>query len=224
EKRNRPFSSGSLPLHLGCAFAAVLSVLGLLSALLVNPIFFICGLSYLVLTLLYSNFFKQLLLADIVVLTTLYTLRIAAGVAAINFSISLWIICFSFFTFVALSVIKRISELRRLDTRSKRRAYLPHDIRTLTPMAAGSICSAVLTLMLYAGDENSVVYYKEPALLLLLCPLLFFLFTRLLLLAERGKMNYDPVKFVLHDKLSYLLGGLGFLIYLAASAGVFKCL
>jgi hypothetical protein len=91
-------------------------------------------------------------------------------------------------------------------------------------MAAGSICSAVLTLMLYAGDENSVVYYKEPALLLLLCPLLFFLFTRLLLLAERGKMNYDPVKFVLHDKLSYLLGGLGFLIYLAASAGVFKCL
>jgi hypothetical protein len=88
-------------------------------------------------------------------------------------------------------------------------------------MAAGCISSAVLTVMLYARDESAVVFYKEPSLLILICPVLLFWLTRLLLLAERGKMNYDPVRFVIHDIPSYWVAALGFLIYFASTLGVF---
>jgi 4-hydroxybenzoate polyprenyltransferase len=206
-------------LFLGCALFAA----AFLGSLSLGLPFFICVAGYALLTMAYSSYFKRRLLADVVALTFLYMLRVMAGTVAINVHLSQWILCFSFFIFASLSIAKRVVELRRLDLEKAdgvmRRAYVTGDIFALLALGGGSICGATLTMALYVGDERAREFYHNPELLLLFCPFLFLWLSRLLLLAERGVLRYDPIQFVLRDRQSLLTLALGGLVYLFATRG-----
>jgi 4-hydroxybenzoate polyprenyltransferase len=210
-----------VPLQYGILLSLLLFAAATLTLPALGRPLFVCAASYFLLTLVYSSLLKRRLLADVVALTLLYTLRIVAGAVAIDAQVSQWILCFSFFIFSALSMAKRIVELRRLDLEeaggAMRRAYVTGDIAALLSLGGGSTCCAALTLALYVGETRAKALYHNPELLLLLCPLLFLWLSRLLLLAERGVLRYDPVRFVLSDRQSLLTLCLGFVIYAFAT-------
>src|SRR5690606_55044 len=68
--------------------------------------------AYAIATLVYSLWLKAVLWLDVLVLASLYTLRVLAGAFAIAVLPSEWLLAFSMFVFVSLAALKRYAELR----------------------------------------------------------------------------------------------------------------
>lgn len=66
---------------------------------------------YCILTLTYSLVFKRLVMLDIVILAVLYTMRIIAGAFVFDKPLTFWMLAFSMFIFLSLSLVKRYAEL-----------------------------------------------------------------------------------------------------------------
>jgi 4-hydroxybenzoate polyprenyltransferase len=107
-KRERPFAAGHLSLLHGWLLFPLPVMVGFAIAFLALPVSFLWALAaYLVLSLLYSVWLKQIVIVDVLVLAGLYELRILAGAAAIGVTVSFWLLSFSMLLFLSLAFIKR---------------------------------------------------------------------------------------------------------------------
>jgi len=209
-KKSRPFAAGDLSLGLGMAtIPALLAATVVVAGFLPLRFLMVLGLYYL-LTLAYSFRLKRVLLMDVIVLASLYTIRIFAGAQATGVVLSPWLLNFSLFLFLSLALMKRFSELRQvaLENRQsvKGRNYLTEDCPHLVSMGAASGYIAVLVLGLYISSHEVAVLYASRQLLWLVCPAMLYWINRAWLIAHRGQMNEDPVLFALRDLRSYWVG------------------
>jgi len=218
-KCNRPFASGALPVKAGPPL--LITLIGLSFGLswwcLPRPFLIMLGL-YLFGTLSYSLYFKRLLMIDVLVLAGLYTHRILSGGIATDVKVSTWLLGFSMFLFTSLAFAKRYVELRALkgDGQVKNRGYFRTDLEMVASMGTASGCIAALVFMLYVDSTKVRVSYHEPALLWLVLPILLYWLGRIWLLAGRGDMRDDPVKFALKDRISIACAATIGLIAIAA--------
>ncbi len=211
-KNCRPFASGALPISFGMLLIPILLMLSVLLALLI-PLGFLTTLAvYFVLTLAYSLFLKKIALIDIMLLASLYTVRIFAGGEAASTLVSQWLLAFSMFFFLSLACVKRFSELlltrRKSQSKVKGRGYLDADLEYVANF--GSACGyiSVLVLALYINSEQVKGLYNNPLLFWFICPLILYWISRVWLLAHRGEMHDDPIVFAIEDWVSYLIGAM----------------
>jgi 4-hydroxybenzoate polyprenyltransferase len=214
-KAKRPFASGALPIFLG--FPLFLGLLGLSFSLAfaLMPKAFVAMLGlYFVGTLSYSLYLKRLLLLDVLVLAGLYTHRILSGGIATDVRVSAWLLGFSMFLFTSLAFAKRFVELHALtsEEKVKNRGYYRNDLPMITGMGTASGYIAALVFMLYVDSSAVRTSYREPSLLWLVLPVLLFWLGRIWLLAGRGHLQEDPVKFALRDRTSIACGAIVALI------------
>ena len=218
-KYRRPFASGDLPVIAGpplfvgllvVAFALSLSLLPLGSTVMLAL--------YFVGTVSYSLYWKRLLLLDVLVLAGLYTHRILSGGIATHVPVSAWLLGFSMFFFTSLAFAKRYIELRALthQTQVKNRGYFRSDLEMVTSMGTASGYIAALVFVLYVDSTAVRATYREPRLLWLVLPVLLYWLGRIWMLAGRGQVQEDPVKFALKDRHSFLAGAIVFGIVLIA--------
>jgi 4-hydroxybenzoate polyprenyltransferase len=204
-KAKRPFASGALPTILGFPIFIALLLLSFSLALSFLPTAFVTMLAlYFVGTVTYSLYLKRLLLLDVLVLAALYTHRILAGGIASSVRVSAWLLGFSMFLFTSLAFAKRFVELHALanDEQVKNRGYSRVDLPMVTGMGTASGYVAALVFMLYVDSSTVRAAYREPSLLWLVLPALLYWLGRVWLLAGRGQMQEDPVKFALSDRNS----------------------
>jgi len=205
-KRLRPLASGALPLKAGMAMVPALLLAGLLVALLLPPLFLLVLLAYYGLTVAYSIWLKRKPIIDICVLASLYTLRVIAGGAAAGIGLSVWLMAFSAFLFFALAAVKRQAELvdmaQRGVTEAAGRGYRTEDLPVVTQMATASGFVAVLVLMLYLNEPEVLTLYTRPLLLWAACLVMLYWIARMVLVAQRGKMDDDPTVFAARDPVS----------------------
>lgn len=210
-KRLRPFASGDLSPALGppLGVVLVLAAFGLVYWLL--PAKFLVMLAiYLVGTIAYSLVLKRLLLIDVLVLAALYAHRILAGGVAANVHVSAWLIGFSVFLFTSLAFAKRYVELKLLctDDRISNRGYFRVDLEIVTSMGTASGLVAALVFMLYVDSAAVRAGYRQPDVLWLALPVLIYWLGRIWLLAGRGQMQDDPVRFAVKDVTSLVSGAI----------------
>jgi 4-hydroxybenzoate polyprenyltransferase len=208
-KRNRPFASGALPTTFGPPMFVLLLVGSFGLSWWALPRGFLAMLVvYFVGTTSYSAYFKRLLLVDVFVLASLYTLRILAGGVATAVPISAWLLAFSIFLFLSLALAKRYVEIRALegDGRIKNRNYEHRDLHVVSSLGASSgyLASLVFTLYVELGTHTNV--YPRPGVLWLAAGVLLYWVSRIWVLAGRGQMQDDPVKFALTDRVSIFCG------------------
>ena len=221
-KQFRPFAAGMLPISTGLLFVPLLIGGGFVIAVFLLPVLFAAALGlYTVITTAYSFYLKRIVVLDVIVLAGLYTLRILSGAAAIDISISPWLLSFSMFFFLSLAFVKRYCELSMMQSGkeilAKGRGYLVKDNELLRNIGVTSGFVSVLVIALYINSKEVTVLYQHPEAIWLICPLLMYWITRVWLLAHRGEMLEDPVLFALKDPTSYAIGGLiGLIIMLAA--------
>jgi len=204
-KSKRPFASGALPTVFGFPIFLALLVVSFSLALTFLPYAFVTMLAlYFVGTVTYSLYLKRLLLLDVLVLAGLYTHRILAGGIASNVRVSAWLLGFSMFLFTSLAFAKRFVELHAQagDEQVKNRGYSRVDLPMVTGMGTASGYVAALVFMLYVDSSTVRAAYREPSLLWLVLPALLYWLGRIWLLAGRGQMQEDPVKFALSDRKS----------------------
>jgi 4-hydroxybenzoate polyprenyltransferase len=208
-KASRPFASGALPIFLGFPLFLGLLLLSFVLAGALMPRAFVAMLAlYFLGTLSYSLYLKRLLLLDVLVLAGLYTHRILSGGIATNVPVSAWLLGFSMFLFTSLAFAKRFVELHAMtsDEKIKNRGYYRVDLPMITGMGTASGYIAALVFVLYVDSSAVRASYREPSLLWLVLPVLLFWLGRIWLLAGRGHLQEDPVKFALRDRTSIACG------------------
>ena len=208
-KRHRPFAAGDLPVQQGLVLIPVLLAGALGACIAAAAAVRGRAWAYYGLTLAYSLRLKQVVLLDVLALAALYTLRIIAGGAATDTSLSFWLLAFSMFLFLSLALVKRYSELllyRELDRESAAgRGYQTADLEMLAQFGITAGYLAVLVLALYIDSPAVAPLYAHPEALWLVCPVLLFWISRVWLLARRGELQEDPVVFAIQDRLSHAL-------------------
>ena len=218
-KAKRPFASGALPTVFGFPIFLGLLALSFSLAIALLPRAFVAMLAlYFVGTVSYSLYLKRLLLLDVLVLAGLYTHRILAGGIASGVRVSAWLLGFSMFLFTSLAFAKRFVELYSASSDAKvmNRGYSRVDVPMVTGMGTASGYVAALVFMLYVDSSAVRATYREPAILWLVLPALLYWLGRIWLLAGRGQMQEDPVKFALSDRKS--LACVGFIGLVAVAA------
>jgi 4-hydroxybenzoate polyprenyltransferase len=205
-KRHRPIASGHLPLPVALGASAVLLAMAGALCLLLGTSFFATLAIYVVATFAYSLWLKRLMIVDIVVLAVLYSLRVIGGAVATDIVPSIWLLSFSFFAFLSLALLKRHSELTRLQASggavAHGRGYEAADAAVVGSMGVNSAFMSTLVLMLYLNSENVLKIYHTPLILIGIVPVLVFWFGRLWMLSYRGRMSEDPILFVTKDTTS----------------------
>ncbi len=132
-KKNRPVASGDLPVTTAILSAVVLMLLVIAGSLYLDvtpfelpppaiavdgiPYGFLVTLAgYIVLSFLYSVYFKNIALMDVLVLSAGFTLRAVAGAVALRVIISPWLLLCTGLLALFLVIGKRRQELVRLQT------------------------------------------------------------------------------------------------------------
>ena len=209
-KRKRAFAAGDLSVATGLGVSFLLLSLALITAAYLPRTFLIYLLLYLVTTLAYSLSLKRVVLVDVVILSSLYTIRMMAGSAATRDPVSPWLAAFSIFLFLSLAMVKRFSELQNLHARgvtpTNGRGYLLSDIEQLRSFGTSSAYASIVIFALYINGHDVVALYHHPNRMWLITPLLILWVSRVWLLASRGLLDEDPVVFALSDRMSLLLG------------------
>ena len=209
-KRNRAFAAGDLSVTAGVCISLLLAAVALIAAAYLPPTFLVYLLLYLVTTLTYSFALKRIVLVDVVILSSLYTIRMLAGAAATRTPISPWLAAFSVFLFLSLAMVKRFSELQNLHARGANptngRGYLLSDTEQLRSFGTSSAYASIVIFALYINGHDVVALYHHASRMWLITPLLILWISRVWLLASRGELDEDPVVFALTDRMSLLLG------------------
>ncbi|WP_239806984.1 UbiA family prenyltransferase [Croceicoccus hydrothermalis] len=109
-KKSRPLASGAVPIAQAPVVAFCLLMAGMAIGAFLGWQFIVVLAGYIFLTTAYSLYLKRRMLVDVVALALLYTTRIFAGAAAVDVTISQWLLGFSMFVFVSLALTRPIHE------------------------------------------------------------------------------------------------------------------
>ncbi|MEE9368500.1 MAG: UbiA family prenyltransferase [Pontiella sp.] len=214
-KYKRPFASGDLPIAVGALLTPVLVIISFMLCTFLPPTFFLTLLAYYALTTIYSWRLKQIAVADVLMLAVLFSMRVVAGSVATGITASGWFIEFAIFFFLSLALVKRLSELREMESATEQenshreRGYSTEDLPLLLAFGASSGYIAVFVFTMYLGSDKVTELYTRPDLLWVFCPLLLYWITRMWHLAWRGNMNDDPLAFAAKDPQTYLVAAFG---------------
>jgi 4-hydroxybenzoate polyprenyltransferase len=210
-KRLRPLASSMISPGEAAAFAVALGLVGAFLAVGLPPRFLGLSAAYVAGSALYSIVLRRRLLADVIALAALYTLRVIAGGALVGVTLSQWFLPFSVFLFLSLALVKRVTELAQLpDAAAPRvsgRAYRPGDEHALSAFGIATSASAALIYCLYVTSHDVSHLYRRPAVLWAGLPLLLYWQARMWIFALRGDLDDDPVVFTLRDRVSFLVCG-----------------
>jgi 4-hydroxybenzoate polyprenyltransferase and related prenyltransferases len=226
-KCRRPLAAGTISIPAGVLMFTGLMAAGLGLAVCLNLLFVIALLVYLFLTIIYSFKLKRLQTVDVIVLASLFTIRVIAGGAAISVPLSFWLLCFSMFLFLSLAIVKRVSELIKTaeevnaseksgEEKVSGRGYYISDLVILQNLGGCSAFMSVLVLAFYINSDEVVQLYRHPEILWLICPIIGYWVMRVWMLTARGQMNEDPISFAIVDKNSWYAGGLVLMVLFVA--------
>ena len=151
------------------------------------------------------------MLIDVFVLAVLFTSRVAMGIALAQVAPSPWLLTFTMFFFLSLSLAKRHVEvvgaaeqgIAALPGRDYRATDLPLTV------ALGVACNAVAMLVMFLYLTNEAMptgFYRQPYWLWGAAFVVFLWSLRIWGLSHRGLLDADPVAFALKDKVSIGLG------------------
>lgn len=223
-KRDRPFASGALSARTGYVVGAILLIAAFAIGAIIGPEETIMLALYVAGAVSYTLYWKRIPIADIFVIASLFTFRIALGIMILDVRISPWLLVFSMFVFLSLSAAKRHTELLRSKGNGKSaipgRGYVRDDAELLLALGVAAMLGAVLINIMYLlEDAFPRAVYANTDWLWTIPPVIFLFLGRVWLLSHRGLLLDDPVAFALKDRVSLLLGALLGLGFLAAVVG-----
>ncbi len=210
-KKKRPFAAGTIKLWQGFIAAPLLIFVGLAGAVLLSIPFAVTMVIYLVVTLLYSFYLKRFPLLDAATLGFLFTIRLLMGGALTDVLLTQWLIVFSMFLFVSLSLAKRHVEIVRKAAAGqswvKSRGYREEDQTITLGFGLATATATPIILVLYVLDSAwPSGAYSAPGALWGAPVILSLWLMRVWLLANRGELDDDPVVFAIKDPHSIALG------------------
>jgi 4-hydroxybenzoate polyprenyltransferase len=213
EKCKRPIASGRLKVGSAFVFSVLCAAVAITAAFLLNPIFAVIILVYIVLMIFYSILLRRIMILDCVVISTGFCLRAVAGAVVVDVFISPWLIICTFALCLFLAFGKRRSEVAMLQEDSElfRNTLSGYTTELLAHMIDVTSGLAVICFLLYAMDDRTFDTFGNNHLVYT-TPLVLYCIFRFSSLIQTGKY-LDPVQFFLND----LPFQIGFVVWIIAS-------
>lgn len=214
-KRERPIAAGKLPLSVAWASAIILLMISFPVAIWLSPAFALIALLYLLLNLFYSKWLKHVVLLDIILLASLYVIRVAAGVALIDVvRFSPWIYIFTTFLALLMGTGKRRAELSEIaeGPNAQRRVLDGYTLTFLDQLITLASGVTIITYSLYTFSAPNLP--ENHAMMLTIPFIIYAIFRYQYLLQVRGTGS-APEELVLSDRplqLAIALWGLTVLV------------
>jgi 4-hydroxybenzoate polyprenyltransferase len=211
EKKFRPIASGKLPVNVALGAALALTVIAIPVGYLLSPIFAVLLALYLLTNLLYSRWLKHISILDVLVISSGFVLRVAAGVALITverFSPWLYMITILFSLYIGFG--KRRSEMNLLErgASAHRKVLEGYTIPLLDQYI--TIVSG-MTIVAYSLYTFSAPNLPENHTMMLTIPFVVYGIFRYLQLIQTGHAAGSPDEVALKDRplqITVLLWGL----------------
>lgn len=200
EKKLRPIASGKLPISVALITAFVLTFVSLILGYLLSPIFALILATYLIINLLYSRWLKHVAILDVLIISSGFVLRVAAGVALITverFSPWLYMITILFSLYIGLG--KRRAELNLLaqGASAHRKVFDGYTIPLLDQYI--TIVSG-MTVVAYSLYTFSAPNLPENHSMMLTIPFVVYGIFRYLQLIQMGHAAGSPDEVALKDR------------------------
>lgn len=212
EKKHRPVASGQLPVNVALAVALLLVIVVLPLAYLLSPWFALVLAVYFANNVLYSRWLKHISILDVLILSSGFVLRVAAGVILISpverFSPWLYMITVLFSLYIVLG--KRRAELSLLaqGASAHRKVFDGYTLPLLDQYI--NIVSG-MTIVAYSLYTFSAPNLPENHTMMLTIPFVVYGIFRYLQLIQIGHAAGAPDEVALKDRplqVTVLLWGL----------------
>jgi 4-hydroxybenzoate polyprenyltransferase len=208
-KRYRMAARGQAGLPTIAMVSILLVTAGLTYGFILSAQFGGMLIGYITGTVVYSLYFKRMVIADMFVLAGLYLSRVVGGVLISEAIPSFWLFAFTALLFLSLAAAKRQVELQAASDRGGGkiggRGYHTEDMPAVSGIGIASGVAACVVLGLYSHSEQVRSLYQRPEWLWGVCVVALYWVTRLWLLTHRGVMHDDPLVFTLKDRVTWLL-------------------
>lgn len=198
-KRNRPLASGALSVPVAVGAAVVLGAVALPAAFLINPLFGIVSLCYVILQFAYSFWLKNIVLIDVFGIAAGFVLRVVAGAAALSVPISPWLYVVTTVASLFIGFGKRRAELELLQEAAvnHRASLRDYSLGLLDQIIAVTIASTIMAYSLYTFSAPNLP--NNHTMMLTIPFVLYGMFRYLLLVHVKGQGG-SPEEILLRDK------------------------
>ncbi|MBI1884358.1 MAG: decaprenyl-phosphate phosphoribosyltransferase [Chlamydiae bacterium] len=198
-KKTRPLAAGEIRRAQGFCLACGLLTLGFLGAWGLGKSFLIVCITYVLIQVLYSLFFKHLLFMDVSFIAFGYILRGVAGAAVIQVRISHWLLISTFFLALFLALGKRRQELMLGEEEKLFRPVLQNYRRFWLDCALFTLALGIAFVYgLYTISKDTFIQFGSHALVFT-WPFVIYGLVRYLNLLYRKSLGGDPVDMILKD-------------------------
>jgi len=191
-KKNRPLANNSLKKK--DAYLLIILTLGLLLLIILKLNISILGIViiFLILNIIYSLYFKNLIIIDLIIISLSYVLRVLAGTIIINVALSSWLLICVFSTSLFLISFKRLAEIKISGFRSRPILKIYNNKILLKIIDISAICSIIFYSLYTVLVSPNLIYT---------IPLIFLGFFRYYYLYYNAKIfEESPVRIIFSDK------------------------
>ena len=217
-KCQRPLASGRLIKSIAVWGAAVIGLGSLFIAWFMGCSFFLVGLSYILLQIVYSFKLKRIVILDVFSIAAGFVLRVIAGAEVIQVPISSWLLICTMLLSLFLALSKRRHELVLLkgDATTHRKILQEYSPYLLDQMIAVVTSATVLAYALYTVAPETVQKFHTSRLIYTV-PFVLYGILRYLYLIHQKKEGGKPEEILVTDKpmlINILLYGLTVILIL----------
>jgi 4-hydroxybenzoate polyprenyltransferase len=201
KKRFRPIASGEISIKQAIIILIIIIAITVLLSSLINLYFVITVAAYFLINLLYSVKVKHVVILDVFFISFGFMLRVIGGAAAIQVSLSSWMILTTIFISLFLAISKRRAELSQmeLDNLDKQRKVLNfYGIEFTDQMNTIAATGTIICYALYTVSEKAVSTFHTDNLIYT-TPFVIYGIFRYLYLIHKKNLGESPTQIVTKD-------------------------
>ena len=215
KKRFRPLAAGKLSPNLARTTALLLLVLVIPAAFYLSIEFALIAILYLIVNIGYSKWLKHIPILDVLLLASMYVLRVAAGVMLITVAVfSPWLYVSVTFLALFLGIGKRRAELSLLaeQANSHRPVLEGYTLPLLDQLITIVTSMSIITYSLYTFSAENL---PSNHMMMLTIPFVIYAIFRYLYLVQVEQSGGAPEDVLFSDRplqMSLVLWGLAILL------------
>lgn len=207
EKRFRPIASGKISVHTAIWMSIFLSLISITLAYFLNVKFLLALIVYATNNLLYSFYFKNKTVLDVMSLAFGFVIRTYAGGFLIGIYITNWMVASVFCLSLFLGFGKRRSEIEDLafEATKVRKVHESYTLQKLNLLLGVSASITIVCYMLYSMAPETIALHGTDKIVFT-TPFVIYCIYRYSLKVQEKKRGLGPVEIILRDK-GFLLAG-----------------
>ncbi|MBI5476308.1 MAG: decaprenyl-phosphate phosphoribosyltransferase [Ignavibacteriales bacterium] len=199
-KSKRPLPSGKLNKNVALTVSIILVVVSIISSYLLNQMFGMITLLYLIINIWYSYQLKTFVILDVMTISAGFVLRVVGGAVLINVPSSEWIIICTILLSLFLGFSKRRHELTILERDADVHRPVLHEYSPyfLDQMIGIVTATTVMSYALYTISDETIRKFGTKNLIYTVPFVLYGIF-RYLYLVHKKEEGGNPTKLLITD-------------------------